>query len=187
MKKTKKVLAKKILVGILEHTLDCVETFADAFKYPHICQNNYQDDCYKFIGETKRVQDRKYLKEELRRLKNQKFIEERKRGNRLILCLTDKGKKAALRHQITECNKLLKNKYYVVVFDIPESERNVRFFFRRFLKEADFVQLQKSVWVTQKEIFKPLKELIQAAEAEKWIHIITAADISNFSFNNKTK
>ncbi|MEA3272639.1 MAG: CRISPR-associated endonuclease Cas2, partial [Patescibacteria group bacterium] len=126
------------------------------------------------------AKERKYLRDELRRLKNQRFLKERKRGERLELCLTEKGRKAALRHQILNCDTILKDKFYVVVFDIPERERSTRDFFRKFLKEAGFVYLQQSVWVTQKEILNSLTELISDAKAEKWIKIITASAISNF-------
>ncbi|NQU83271.1 MAG: CRISPR-associated endonuclease Cas2, partial [Parcubacteria group bacterium] len=104
----------------------------------------------------------------------------------LELCLTEKGKKAALRYQVLKCNNLTQN-YCIIIFDIPESEKNIRTFFRKFLKEADFVQLQKSVWVTQKDVGDYLIELIYLAKAKKWIHVITATKISDFSFEKLAK
>lgn len=68
----------------------------------------------------------------------------------------------------------------MVVFDIPESERRTRNFFRRFLKEAEFKQLQKSVWITRKDVFCELEDLIKSFGNKKWVYLIKASYISNF-------
>lgn len=108
------------------------------------------------------------------------MIEEKTISGCLKICFTEKGAQAALRYKILECKDELKGKYYVVIFDIPESERKIRNLFRLFLKEANFLRLQHSVWLTQKNIKGQLSELIKSAGAEKWIKIITAVDITNF-------
>lgn len=172
----KKNLAKEILVRILETAGAYDESLPDL----RSCQSAYLAGGYGLVAEIEDAKERKYLKSELHRLKKQRFLEEKRRGERLELCLTEKGKKAALRHQISNCDDILKDKYYVVIFDIPETERRIRQFFRLFLKEADFVQLQKSVWATQKNVLESLKELIHDANAGKWVHIITAIDITDF-------
>ncbi|MEA3272579.1 MAG: CRISPR-associated endonuclease Cas2 [Patescibacteria group bacterium] len=170
MKKKKFSVAKEILIEIFENSLAATGFFTDAFfEYPHMAKGNYQDS------------DLKYVKKEISRLKREKFVEERKRGDRLELVLTSKGKRAARKYHVLTCKEKVKDKYYLVIFDIPESERKTRDFFRAFLKEAEFIQLQQSVWVTKKEILEPLKEIIKDAGAEKWIHIVTATDISDFS------
>lgn len=170
-KKPKKEMAKKILTAILENAAGFTIEFAQIFKYPHITKDFYQS---------------KYsIKKEIIRLKKKKYLEERKRGKNLELYLTEKGKKEALRYSILNCNNHLRDKYCIVVFDIPETERNIRNFFRRFLKDAEFIALQKSVWVTQKDVMRNLMELIRVAGAEKWIHVITATEISNFDFRQK--
>ncbi|MEA3272699.1 MAG: CRISPR-associated endonuclease Cas2 [Patescibacteria group bacterium] len=177
----KKNLAKKILIRILEATDAYDESLPDI----RSCQSAWLTGGYELVAEIEDAKERKYLRDELRRLKNQRFLKERKRGERLELCLTEKGRKAALRHKILECNNILKDRYCIVIFDIPESERCIRNFFRRFLKEAGFIQLQKSVWVTQKNLENYLIELIQTANAEKWFHVIMATKISNFYPNDE--
>lgn len=96
-----------------------------------------------------------------------------------MFCLTDKGRMAALRHKMVKSKKLLTNEYCIVIFDVPESERRIRNFFRTFLKESGFKQLQKSVWFTKNDISDDVTRLVRAADAERWIRVITATSISN--------
>ncbi|MEA3272360.1 MAG: hypothetical protein U9P90_01680, partial [Patescibacteria group bacterium] len=71
-KKSKKDLAKRMLLAILENTFDSVTLFVDAFEHPSIARGTYYRS------------DSKYeIKKEITRLKQKKFLEERKRGNRL--------------------------------------------------------------------------------------------------------
>lgn len=182
-KKKKLSLAKKILVNILNSAADFSNEMDDMYKYgvSSVVGSSGR------IAEIERARERKYFKEELVRLKRKKLIEERKRGDQLELCLTEEGKNLALRQQILYSNNIVKDKYYLVIFDVPESERKTRDFFRSFLKEADFIQLQQSVWLTQKDIEEYLVELIRVAGAEKWIYVVTATKINDFSFEKFEK
>lgn len=182
-KKSKPSLAKKILIHILNSAVDFSNEMEDIQKYGIYSVAGSSGR----IAEIERARERRYLREELARLKREKLIKEEKVGDQLVFCLTEKGKNVALRYKILYCNDLIKDKYYLVIFDIPELERKTRDFFRHFLKEAGFIRLQQSVWLTQKDIEEYLAELIRAAGAEKWIHIVTATKISNFSFEEFLK
>lgn len=177
MGKNKKIkIAKDILLKILESSVDFMEYFGDLRTYQTAPYRGGRE----YIAAIKNAKERKYLKDELGRLKKEKFIKERKTGNRLVLALTEKGRQAALRHRILVSDKINKDKFCVVVFDIPESERKTRSFFRRFLKEAGFIRLQKSVWVSNKDIAEYVTDLVCSASAEKWVNVIEASKISNF-------
>lgn len=176
-KKRKIVLAKEILLKILGSAMELNEIVSDLRRYQKASAVGGRE-YVKFI---KRLENERGIRQEVARLKRAKLIEERKISGCLRFCLTEKGKKSALRHQIIKCQNNLKDKYYVVIFDIPETERKIRSLFRLFLKEANFIRLQQSVWVTQKDIKEQLLELIKSANAEKWIKIITAIDITNFN------
>lgn len=182
MVKNEKIkVAKDILLKILDSSLSYMEYLGDLRRYQTAPFRGGRE----YVTAIKNVKERKYLKDELRRLKRNNFIEERKSGDRLVLALTDKGRQAALRHRILATNKINKDKFCVVVFDIPESERKTRDFFRNFLKEAEFIRLQKSVWVSDKDIAAHIIDLVRSASAEKWVSVIEAVKISNFTVKNK--
>lgn len=172
----KMVIAKNILVSILSSAMDLNEIMYDLRRYQKASITGGRE----YVKFLKKMDDEKYMKRQIARLRRAKMIAEKKVSGRLKICLTEKGAQAALRYKILDCQDALKDKYYIVIFDIPESERRIRNLFRLFLKEAHFIRLQHSVWLTQKEIMEPLMALIKSAGAEKWIKIITAIDITNF-------
>jgi len=60
--------------------------------------------------------------------------------------------------------KKLKKQYLVLIFDIPEERRKTRNLFRHQLKELGFEMIQKSVWITQQDILREMKALIEFCE-----------------------
>lgn len=77
-------------------------------------------------------------------------------------------------------------KYRVVIWDIPEKNRRVRDLFRRKLKEWEFKSLQKSVWLSKRNITEKLKKLIAELEMEDLIVVIETDDITlENKFENK--
>lgn len=167
-------LAKKILLKALESTFDLFETMEDIRHY----QTAYAKGGREYIAYIKQRQEQYRLRQELLRLKKKKLIEEKKNGQQVVLCLTKNGREAALRYKILKQKSSLKNEYIMVVFDIPESERKIRNFFRGFLKESGFKQLQQSVWITQKDVFCELEELVKSFGNSKWVYLIKASYIS---------
>ena len=67
-------------------------------------------------------------------------------------------------------------KYRIVIWDIPEVNRRVRDLFRRKLREWEFVSLQKSVWVSRKNVTKKINKLINELELSKLIIVIETND-----------
>lgn len=173
MKKIK--LAKEILLSILDSSSEFCELFWDARRYQKAMATGGRE----YVAAIKSSAERKRLRDELIQLKKRKFLEQKKIGGKLVFCLTDKGRMAALRHKMTENKKILSNGYCIVIFDVPESERRIRNFFRSFLKESGFKQLQKSVWFTKNDISDDVVQLVRSADAERWIRVISATSISN--------
>lgn len=109
----------------------------------------------------------------LERLKRRKLVEEQKRGDRLMIRLTEKGR---WQQELKSIKK--KPDHYpvgqgcVVVFDIPESERVARNMFRRFLKECGFRQLQRSVWVCRKDVVDFVADFVSRNKLTQWIQVI---------------
>ncbi|MEK7516530.1 MAG: hypothetical protein AAB562_02945 [Patescibacteria group bacterium] len=108
----------------------------------------------------------------IRYLRKQKLIEARKVGGRLMVRLTEKGGRQALRDRLLAVNKPCPDGLCFVVFDIPESERGSRNLFRRLLRECEFTMLQQSVWFSDKDISVPLLDFVRHNKLTPWIHII---------------
>jgi DNA-binding transcriptional regulator PaaX len=95
------------------------------------------------------------LKNAYWRAKKQGFIQESEE----LVRLTAKGQKEI---QPFIAQKLSNNSKLMVIFDIPEQNAAKRRKFRDILKLWDFVQIQKSVWVTDSDY----RELLIEAVAE---------------------
>lgn len=109
----------------------------------------------------------------LHRLRQRKLIEEERRGRRLMVRLTKPAKSSALIKSIRS-----EKDYYpvgqgcVVVYDVPETERAARNLFRRFLEECGFRQLQRSVWVSRKNVAAIVSHFVKQNKLTPWIIVI---------------
>lgn len=84
-------------------------------------------------------------------LKKRKLIKIEKRNNQIYISLTEKGKSRAGKYQIDDLKikrpKKWDKKWRIVIFDISSKKKIVREALRGKLKQLDFFQLQKSVWL----------------------------------------
>ncbi|MBI2589113.1 hypothetical protein HYW35_02840 [Candidatus Saccharibacteria bacterium] len=79
-----------------------------------------------------------------------------KQKNNLVK-LTEKGRRKIAPFVATE---LKGNVNLMVIFDIPEDRIDTRRTFRQVLKEWNFKQVQKSVWVTGKDLRDGVVEVV---------------------------
>jgi DNA-binding transcriptional regulator PaaX len=118
----------------------------------------------------------------IKRLERQKFISWSEVNGELRLMLTEEGKKKTLQFDIDnlQIKKPVKwDKHWrVIVFDIPEHKRIARNIFRRKLKDLEFQQLQKSVFVSRFECKDEIDFLRHSLEIAPFVHYILAKDIS---------
>src|SRR3990167_2124094 len=63
-------------------------------------------------------------------------------------------------------------KWRVVIFDIPEEKRIIRNLFRRNLKKWGFKHLQKSVWISKRNVYDKLNSYIKDLGIEKWVIVM---------------
>ena len=129
---------------------------------------------YEDRKESKRAYEER---EWLRALERYKCIETKRIGEKLMVRLTAKGWQQALRDKI-RCapNARAGGEICIVIFDVPESERRVRNILRYILRECQFTMLQKSVWISKKDVLTELCALLQGAKLERWIRIITGQE-----------
>ncbi|MFH1867199.1 MAG: CRISPR-associated endonuclease Cas2 [Patescibacteria group bacterium] len=107
-------------------------------------------------------------------LKRNNYIKAKKIGKRLILSLTSKGTEVLLREQLLRAPKHHQQYFTVVAFDIPESENRARRQFRWFLRQSGFKKLQQSVWVNNRNVYKPLADLIKQLNIDGWVNVFVA-------------
>lgn len=157
-----KSLTKTILL-VLEKSVDGYVRLED-FSYHH-----YR---YKYgIPELKKSS----LSQALKRLRESGLIKEAKINEDVIFKLTDEGR-FLINDQFED--KDWDGKWRVVIFDIPEEKRVIRNLFRRNLKKWGFKHLQKSVWVSKRNIFDKLEAYIKDLKVEKWVIVMEVNRLS---------
>ncbi len=120
------------------------------------------------------------------RLKQRGFLVNKKRGDKASFILADKARIKIFKKRLALCQKLPKGEYVVVIFDIPQKQKNVRDELRWFLKQNDFFKIQQSVWATDRRVYKELKDLINELGIGKWTNVFLAKNLLN-SPNFKVK
>lgn len=121
--------------------------------------------------------ERKAAWQAVRRLKEQKLLAIRERGDRVTLELSDLGKLEVLKlHIRCKKQKLPADEWCLVSFDVPEHARNARVAFRTFLKEIGFERVHYSLWRTRKDVVVAMIELVQRMRAGKWMKVYRARE-----------
>lgn len=111
----------------------------------------------------------------LKRLREQGLVEQVKLKNDIIIKLTEEGRDLVGNNFE---DKEWDGKWRVVMFDIPEEKRIIRNLFRRNLKKWGFKHLQKSVWISKRNVFDKLTNYIKDLGVEKWVTVIEADKFS---------
>lgn len=118
------------------------------------------------------------LSQAIRRLRNNGLLEQEKsHEGEVALRLTQIGR------DFIGVKEEWDGKYRVIVWDIPENKRRLRDLLRRKLKEWEFKDLQKSVWVSKRNVANKLRKLILELEMEKWV-VVFESDDSSLAFIN---
>ena len=130
--------------------------------------------------------DQRSFNRSLHSLCEEKLLEEKKLPDRTIaLVLTENGKKAARRYDISEralhISKKRKwdGKWRVVVFDIPEKKKIFRDIIRDHLKAIGFKRLQNSVFIFPHPCEPEILALVDVYGAASFVRVMTVSDIDN--------
>ncbi len=116
---------------------------------------------------------KKTLAETIRRLRLKGMVEyERRADGELILKLSTLGRDFLEGKKEPEPDQ----KYRIVIWDIPEAKRTLRDTLRRKLKDWGFVTLQRSVWISQRNVTAQLRKLIADLGIERWVIVIESDD-----------
>lgn len=68
-------------------------------------------------------------------------------------------------------------KWRIVVFDIPEKHKKLRHALRWKLREWEFTFWQKSVWVSKKDLVKPLRDFVREIGIPQWVKVFEARNV----------
>jgi len=117
----------------------------------------------------KKYKQRKYLKQSLKRLIKNGFLVAK--GNKIIP--TVKGIEFFNRHA-ARSNDLIKwdGKWRLISFDVPVSYNFKRNQLRGLLKEFNFYQLQKSVWVCPNSLSEDFWKIVVKNDLDKYCKVM---------------
>ncbi|MBI2475983.1 MAG: hypothetical protein HYV67_01960 [Candidatus Taylorbacteria bacterium] len=101
----------------------------------------------------------------------------------MTLALTDEGKRVALRYDINKM-KVVKprkwdEKWRIVTFDIPQKARWIRDSLREHLRQLQFYELQKSVFVHPFDCKNEIDYIVEFYNIRRHVRFIIADSIDN--------
>ena len=67
---------------------------------------------------------------------------------------------------------------FMVIFDIPEDQANLRHALRSILKKLEFSQIQQSVWMSDKDHKQILRETIDTLDLSGYVELYEATRIN---------
>jgi DNA-binding transcriptional regulator PaaX len=111
------------------------------------------------------------------RLKKEGYLAEVEERGEKKYRATLKGKTKILRFLKRE--KSWDGRWRIVIFDIPETQKKMRHFFRIGLIDLGFRQLQKSVWICPYNIADRVEELIDYHQAKDYVHYLLVEELDN--------
>ncbi|OGD56606.1 hypothetical protein A2V71_00175 [Candidatus Berkelbacteria bacterium RBG_13_40_8] len=111
------------------------------------------------------------------RLKETGYLTEIEKEGRKKYISTLKGKIKILAY--LKKDKKWDKKWRIVVFDIPETKKEMREFFRGRLHDLGFRKMQDSVWISPYNIADKVEELIEFCNAKKYAHYLLVEELDN--------
>lgn len=138
----------------------------------------------KAIGKEWQEINRQTLKRAVKSLYESKLVSEKQNADGTItIILTDKGKQKALTYDLEKIEikkpKQWDKKWRVVLFDIPENRKKIREILRFHLKNLDFFEFQKSVFVHPYDCKNEMDYIIEFYDIRKFVRFIIAESIDN--------
>ena len=124
------------------------------------------------------------LKRAIKRLYESRLVDEKQnKDDSVTLVLTENGKKKALTYQLDEMRikkpEKWDRKWRVVLFDIPENRKKIREALRHHLKNLEFYEFQKSVFVHPFDCENEINFLIEFYNIRPYVRFILAETIDN--------
>jgi len=125
------------------------------------------------------------LKRAVRALEKRKVIYIEEKDDKVFVHLDEKGQNRVIEHSLKilldfkKKKKIWNGKWFLVFFDVPESERNKRDYLRDYLKKLGFFQYQQSVYLFPYECEREVRQIKKIVEGAKYMKYITADKIED--------
>lgn len=118
----------------------------------------------------------------LKQLEKEQLIEIERRNNEIYVKVKKGDSLSILKYSLKELlalknKKKWEGKWFLVVFDVPENQRNKRDYLRSFLKEIGFYPYNQSVYVFPYECKKEISLLKKIVQGGEYISYIVAEKI----------
>lgn len=170
--------SKKRKISTSQLLLLCLEKSVQGGEFIFETSADLREWMYKVWNDYPRARDKYVISRAIKRLRERGLLEEEKKHeDRIILKLTEKGRDQVMLTRDNFLERDWDGKWRIVVFDIPESKRLVRDVFRNRLKGWGFIQLQKSVWVTKKNVIGSLRKFVKELGIDDWVIVFEARKI----------
>lgn len=138
----------------------------------------------KIIEELKHIKiPKSKLKRTLQQLEKKKLITLEKEKDQVVVKILEAGKVNVFKYSLKSIldfkkkEKKWDGRWFLVIFDVPEKERNKRDYLRRFLADIGFYPYQQSVYVFPYECHKEVFLLKKIVEGGKYISYIVAESL----------
>lgn len=133
---------------------------------------------HRYEGEHKLAEERereaRSYRNRLAYLRRRNLIQTKKIEGRLFVELSKEGKTKLRKEAMQERPKLPDGFICLVLFDFPIDARRGRDSFRTFLKNAGFSQVQKSAWMSDRDVIKDVQDFLKSAKIQKWVEVFLA-------------
>lgn len=133
----------------------------------------------------KRRIDKKKIYRSIKMLEKREIIILKEIGEQVFVQLHDNGKSTVLKYSIKsllnfkKSKKEWQKKWYLVLFDVPEIQRNKRDYLRRLLLKLGFYPYQKSVYLFPYDCEEEIRLIKKIVEGGKYMSYIVAEKIEN--------
>lgn len=126
--------------------------------------------------------NRRILKAEIKRLKGSGVLEEVTQDGEIVFKLTEKGRGKVFKYKLEEMSvkkDYWDGKWRLIIYDIPKGSKNQADAFRRLLKKMEFLQLQKSVYLTPYKCKDEIEFLKTLYKIEDCVTLLTVSGIES--------
>ena len=179
--KNSKLKSGEVIESILETIADVLIDLGGYYK-PRL--NIIIGKLIKAVINKRRI-DKKKIYRAIKILEKKEIIVIKEIGEQIFVQLHDKGKSTVLKYSVKsllnfkKAKKEWQKKWYLVLFDVPEIQRNKRDYLRRFLLKLGFYPYQKSVYLFPYECEKEIRLIKKIVEGAKYMNYIVAEKIEN--------
>ena len=177
-------------ISFSENILIAINDFIEKFGEPismaqalnpglYSMQKSHQMEHERIAEEKEKEKKKRKLYSTLYSLKRSEFIEEITGKKKKRYRLTPKGilKILKIKIKVAPKKKLENNQNLLVIFDIPETKRKDRDFFRRGLTFLGFERKQLSVWFSPYNSIKEVKEWVNICGIEDYVEYFFVKEI----------